>query len=272
MEKISGIYCILNTVNQKRYIGKSNNIYKRWMDEKSSLRRKDFHNKHFQRAWYKYGEDSFDFSILEICDDDKLATREQFWISYFDSYNNGYNQTLGGEGSLGVLFTEERKQKLREAHLGENNFNTKPVYCWELKKEFWGAQEAENLYYDIYDVHSCGVSQCCRGRQAFCGTLEDGTRLHWCFVKDKDNFLIPIPNQETPVYCIELDEIFQSIAFAVHDPRINKIHTDSVIKCCKGYSNHTTAGRLDDGTKLTWRYLTDEEFNKHFQHFSKNKQ
>ena len=40
MEKISGIYCIENIVNGKKYIGKSNNIYKRWYEEKLGLKKK----------------------------------------------------------------------------------------------------------------------------------------------------------------------------------------------------------------------------------------
>ena len=44
MEKISGIYCIENIVNGKKYVGKSNNIYKRWYEEKLGLKKKYFHN------------------------------------------------------------------------------------------------------------------------------------------------------------------------------------------------------------------------------------
>ena len=79
MEKISGIYSILNLINGKRYIGKSNNIYKRWVEEKCSLRRKDFHNIHLQRAWYKYGESAFEFSIIEKCLEEHLSEREMYF-------------------------------------------------------------------------------------------------------------------------------------------------------------------------------------------------
>lgn len=97
---ISGIYKIENTENHKIYIGQSNNIYGRWYDHQNDLNTNKHHNAHLQRAWNKYGEDKFDFSILEICDISLLNEREMFWINTTKSYNrtNGYNLTVGGEG------------------------------------------------------------------------------------------------------------------------------------------------------------------------------
>lgn len=255
MEKISGIYCILNTVNNKPYIGKSNNIYKRWRDEKYGLKNKIFHNRHLQRAWDLYGEKFFEFYIVEQCTEDILSDREKFWIEYYDAYYNGYNQTLGGEGTPGVVFSDERKQKIREVHFGENNSNTRPVYCLELDQEFWGAKE----YHDIYKVNRNGICECCRGKQTYCGRLQDGTRLHWCYLDDKDSFITPLIKRETPVYCFELDEIFINAYAAENDPRILKAHSGNIGLCCKGHKQHKTCGALVDGTRLTWRYATLEE-------------
>ena len=50
------------------------------------------------RAMRKYGVEHFKHEVVEECDDTLLDEREKYWISYFDSYNNGYNQTLGGQG------------------------------------------------------------------------------------------------------------------------------------------------------------------------------
>ena len=259
MEKISGIYCILNTANNKPYIGKSNNIYKRWCDEKYGLKNKIFHNRHLQRAWDLYGEESFEFHIVEKCAEDILSDREKFWIEYYDAYYNGYNQTLGGEGTPGIVFSDERKQKIREAHFGKNNFNTRSVYCPELDQEFWGAIEAHELYHDIYKVSRNGICECCRGKKTYCGRLQDGTRLHWCYLDDKDSFIIPLVQHETPVYCFELDEIFINACVAENDPRILKAHSVNIGFCCKGHKQHKTRGTLVDGTRLTWRYATLEE-------------
>lgn len=259
MTKISGIYCIENIVNGNKYVGKSNNIYKRWYEEKLALKKQYFHNIHLQRAWDKYGEGSFRFYIIEECEEATLSVREQFWIDSLDTYYNGYNQTLGGEGSLGAICSEEKRRKLRDAHLGEKNFNTRSVYCLELNKEFWGAQEAENLYYKKYKIRGNGICGCCKGEFAYHGRLPDGTRLHWCYTDEKDMFVVPLCSDEKPIYCQELNEVFMNNTMAQNDPRILKAHCGNITKCILGDTKHKTCGRLLDGTKLTWRYATIDE-------------
>lgn len=57
--KLSGVYEIRNTLNNKRYIGSSINIYRRWRDHKRMLNLSVHPNKHLQSAWNKYGEKHF---------------------------------------------------------------------------------------------------------------------------------------------------------------------------------------------------------------------
>lgn len=97
-----GIYKIENLVNHKFYIGKSNDIYKRFGDHK----RKAFYtadpsyNYPLYKAIRKYGIDNFNFSILEECSEDELNKKEEYWIKFYNTYlGPGYNQTPGGEGS-----------------------------------------------------------------------------------------------------------------------------------------------------------------------------
>lgn len=52
-------------------------------------------------AMRKYGIENFTISCLEeVGDESTLSEREQFWIKYYDTYNNGYNATRGGDGSI----------------------------------------------------------------------------------------------------------------------------------------------------------------------------
>ena len=48
------------------------------------------------RAMRKHGKDIFHIEQIEECDNEKLNEREKYWISYYDSYKNGYNSTPGG--------------------------------------------------------------------------------------------------------------------------------------------------------------------------------
>lgn len=94
MEKICGIYKITNKINQKCYIGQSVDIYNRWKKEISNSAEKYS----IQYALQKYGIENFTFEILETCFPEQLNDREQYWINHYNSYNNGYNETLGGDG------------------------------------------------------------------------------------------------------------------------------------------------------------------------------
>lgn len=98
MEIISGIYKITNLINKKIYIGQSTDIYRRWNEHKSrsqSLLNNDS-NCPLYVAMRKYGIKNFKFEIIEQIEYLKLNEREIYWIAYYNSYNNGYNATLGG--------------------------------------------------------------------------------------------------------------------------------------------------------------------------------
>lgn len=91
---IIGIYKIENKINKKVYIGSSKNVEKRWATHLSELRNNKHHSYHLQQAWNKYGQDSFEFSIIEILDNEfLLIEKEQYWIDKYASYNCklGYN-------------------------------------------------------------------------------------------------------------------------------------------------------------------------------------
>lgn len=46
----------------------------------------------------KYGLEHFHIEIIEECDLKDLEEREIYWIQFYQSFKNGYNATLGGDG------------------------------------------------------------------------------------------------------------------------------------------------------------------------------
>ena len=50
-----------------------------------------------KRAIHKYGKENFTIEVIEKCDQQLLNEREKYWINYYDSYEKGYNSTLGGQ-------------------------------------------------------------------------------------------------------------------------------------------------------------------------------
>ena len=97
-----GIYKIENKVNGKVYVGQSVDITSRWKSHRSELKRGIHYNDHLQRAWNKYGENNFTFTVIEECKKDDLNDKEIYWIDYFKSceYENGYNSSIGGAGDI----------------------------------------------------------------------------------------------------------------------------------------------------------------------------
>ena len=95
MEIKCGIYKIHCKITNKDYIGQSNNIYHRWQQHLAKYDNCAIHN-----AIIKYGRENFEFSILEECFENELNEREEYWINYYNSYSNGYNETSGGNRPL----------------------------------------------------------------------------------------------------------------------------------------------------------------------------
>lgn len=80
-KKVCGIYQIINKTNGKRYIGSSCNIFSRWWRHKNDLNKNKHHSKSLQRAWNKYGENNFEFGIVETCNLSQLFPKERTWLN-----------------------------------------------------------------------------------------------------------------------------------------------------------------------------------------------
>lgn len=66
-------------------------------------------------ALYKYGIENFTFKQIVECDISELNELEIFYIKKYDTFNNGYNLTLGGEGTTFFDFDEKEViQKYKE--------------------------------------------------------------------------------------------------------------------------------------------------------------
>lgn len=114
---LSGIYSITNKVNGKLYIGKSVDVVKRINTHKQSLRKGSHYNEHLQRAWNKYGEDSFEFETLEFVEVEHLTYFENYYMELYKSYNYryGYNSALPSEDLTHYVASSQTKEKLSKA-------------------------------------------------------------------------------------------------------------------------------------------------------------
>lgn len=118
---MKGIYKICNLVNNKVYIGQSVDIESRRVAHIEALRSQRHYNDHLNKSFKKYGESSFEFTIIEECED--LDIREVYWILYYRSIEAkfGYNYLTGGTK---FKMNDETKAKISK---GLNEFWKSPL-------------------------------------------------------------------------------------------------------------------------------------------------
>lgn len=90
---LGGIYSITNIINNKKYIGSSTNIKKRWKEHIYYLNNGLGINKHIQHSWNKYGGNNFKFQVEEYCPQSLLILKEKYYIYKYNTMDEkfGYN-------------------------------------------------------------------------------------------------------------------------------------------------------------------------------------
>lgn len=117
MDRICGIYKLVNKTDGKVYVGQSADVWKRQRQHLNDLRANRHRNIRMQRAFNRDGESQFEFSLIEECTPETLTQREQYWLDFF-STSYRYNICPAAESSLGVKRSEESKAKMSAAKKG----------------------------------------------------------------------------------------------------------------------------------------------------------
>lgn len=91
------IYKIINDINNKVYIGQTTyTLEERFKQHLFSARHEAPYK--LYRAMNKYGTEHFQIQLIEECPNSELNIKEAYWIGKYNSFDNGYNCTLGGDG------------------------------------------------------------------------------------------------------------------------------------------------------------------------------
>jgi group I intron endonuclease len=102
---------MINKINGKAYIGKTNDFHGRMIEHSGAAKRGK--STKIYNAIRKYGFDQFDNSILESHDNElECFEAEEFWITLLRSQGAElYNMTNGGEGPTGRVTSKETRDK-----------------------------------------------------------------------------------------------------------------------------------------------------------------
>lgn len=142
--KKGGVYCITCAINNKKYIGCSNNIYSRINQHKAYLNQNHprHENQYIIEDWNKYGYNNFDYCVLEYFDK-KLSKKEKedkefYWINKLDTINREKGYNLRRDCSeKGMIALDETKKRYSEALIRRFQDPKEREKIGKRSSEFW---------------------------------------------------------------------------------------------------------------------------------------
>lgn len=228
---LSGIYCIENLINNKKYIGQSKNINDRWSKHKNELNKNIHSNDYLQKSWNKYGEENFKFYVLEVCDESELDEKEIYYIELYNTLNRdlGYNLKSGGQN--GSKITEYVRQKQSDAlkQSYKNNEDLKLQRKNDALKQWSNPEIKQKIM---------GENNGMYGKHHTEETRQKISEAHKGRISTK--------RISIPVLCIELNKLFQDAATAAKEL---SCQSGSILQACRG-KRKTCAG-------YHWQFITE---------------
>lgn len=170
-----GIYCIRNLINNKVYIGKSKNIYKRIIEHKHRIKIKSKdENPYLISSVEKYGINNFEYFVLEFLEENEklVAERELYWIKIYKSLNKNFGYNLRSDSSTKMIVHKETSKKIserlkKEWKNGIRKEHSKKLYDnWKLNPERNKIQseimsKTKTKYeYLLYDLNNNFIEKC----------------------------------------------------------------------------------------------------------------
>lgn len=213
---LSGIYCIENKITHKKYIGQSVNINARFSKHRSELNCKTHFNDYLQKAWNKYGEESFDFYVIEYCELDKLDEKEIYYINHFETINRdkGYNLKSGGQENCKL--SKESKRKISESN--KKYYSSHPEAIEKSRENAlkqWANHEIKKKI--------CGENNGMYGKHH---TEESRKKISETRIGKEIKKRYP-----NNVKCIELNKIFNN---SIHAGKELSLDSSAILKVCRG--------------------------------------
>lgn len=115
------IYKITNKINGKSYIGQTiQDVKERFYQHCATKCNQAVLNMVIHKAINKYGKSNFTIEVIEEVESTNLNDRERYWIRYYDSYNNGYNSTEGGQDRIKLFKNLDTESIVREYKSGKS--------------------------------------------------------------------------------------------------------------------------------------------------------
>lgn len=226
-----GIYCIENTINGKKYIGQSVNIYHRFAVHKNDLNKNNHDNDHLQKSWNKYGQENFKFYILELCEASELDAKECCYIDYYNTLDWKFGYNLVSGGTFGRKLSDESRKKLSEStKLTFLNEERRRIQSENAKKQWANPEIKEKIMGKNNGNYGNHLSEESKKR-----------------ISAANKGRISAKRNTTPVYCVEFGQAFNDATCAAKELDID---SSAILKVCRG-ERKTCGG-------YSWKFLNLE--------------
>ena len=285
------IYVITNDVNGKQYVGKTTDtLEERFKDHCKPYMRAHKAHRPLYQAMDKYGIEHFSIAQLGEYPVEELPQKEQEWIAKLNTYYDGYNGTLGGEGTQVYnydLFIEDFNAGMNITQIAEKyqcatstvskglkraGLNTRrgnrtvvqknaiPVYQYDLEGNFiqrfisyWAAAQSIVIEKQLDNSAIEDI------RQNICGAARNTNYRKSAYGYQWNEELksigpVQYQTQGTPVQCVETGEIFPN---ATQAAKWCGLKTQvSILDYLHQHNGRRSAGKHPiTGEKLHWKYI-----------------
>ena len=117
-----GIYRIFNVVTEHFYVGSSKNLRRRRWEHWDALKKGQHHCTALQAAWHEFGEDAFEFEVLEnLPEGSDLVVIEETYLMKHAGAAYCYNTSPSAHLSCGLLESVQLKisQSLKDYYASD---------------------------------------------------------------------------------------------------------------------------------------------------------
>jgi hypothetical protein len=156
----TGIYKIINTINNRFYIGSTSSelgFKERFRIHKRELLKNKHHSYKLQKDWNTFSKNAFKFEIIEECEPKKCIINEQKYINELSPY---YNIAKKAGSQLGYRHRKKDKLKMSKIKGGQ------PFLVYTLNDEFIGKFDTQSECANKLNIDQSKISLCLNGKRS----------------------------------------------------------------------------------------------------------
>lgn len=232
------IYLIINNAKTTKnlYVGQTyKSIDTRFKEHiKDSLNPTRDHSKSaLHKAIAKYGPENFSIQLIEEnISEELIDQKEQYYISYYDSYKNGYNKTIGGQGVHGYKHTTKTKQTLSQRSIKtwddlRNNPEKLKTRNSKIAEALTGISKSVEHRQKLSEIASTRIGE----KNAFYGKHHSEKTKQ--LISQTNSVAIYAYDKQTNKFIKEFASATEAMSWLKTEGKTNNWNASMIIKCCK---------------------------------------